>query len=65
MPPQIQVRVVEMLLKKGDEPVVAWAFNDITPGKVPFEHAFELEDYSPICEPVRRTCVRTNEVIKA
>lgn len=44
--------------------MVAWTFNDITPGKVPLEHEFELEDYSQTCERVRRTSAHNTEVIK-
>lgn len=64
MPPWVQARVVEMLLKQGIEAVLAWTFRDFTPRTVPFEQSIELENYEPICKRVRRTSLSNNGIIK-
>lgn len=51
-----------MHLLLSSEKVFAWKVDDITPSRVPFVHEFELEDYTSICEPLRKTFPEDNRI---
>lgn len=54
-----------LLFDATREPVVAWEKKYITPSKVLFENSFELDDYHPICVPLRRTLPKHERIIDA
>lgn len=44
--------------------VIAYSIDDVMPGRVLFVHDSELEDYTPIFEPLRRTSTKHNRIVQ-